>query len=182
MAVLAFPVKVGKEVCSGNGTLRQLGLTSQTICAGIPKILIKMASGVLLKQITLNFKCAKSGIARTVILVTYQSLNQKYEFALCAFKHTDIQKYLTHSTKDHGKFRNYGSLEMKAMWSCLVLHCHIQFKTNQTQITLLWKHLKASNLLILEILQIIPGLSVPCSFTFCRLGVHPLQNTFSRLF
>ena len=71
MAVQAFPVKVGTEACFGNGTLKMLGLTNQTICAGILKILIKMASGVLLRQITLNFRCAKSGIARTVILVTY---------------------------------------------------------------------------------------------------------------
>ena len=68
---LAYLVKVGKEASFGNGTLELLGLTNQTICAGILKILIKMASGVLLKQITLNFRCAKSGIARTVILVTY---------------------------------------------------------------------------------------------------------------
>ena len=68
---LAYLVKVGKEASFGNGTLELLGLTNQTICAGILKILIKMASGAILQQITLNFRCAKLGIAQTVILVTY---------------------------------------------------------------------------------------------------------------
>ena len=71
MAVQAFPVKVGTEAYIGNGTLKMLGLTNQTICAGILKILVKMASGVLLQQIKLIIRCAKSGIAQTVIQVTY---------------------------------------------------------------------------------------------------------------
>ena len=68
---LAYLVKVGKEASFGNGTLELLGLTNQTICAGILKILVKMASGVLLQQIKLIIRCAKSGIAQTVIQVTY---------------------------------------------------------------------------------------------------------------
>ena len=68
---LAYLVKVGKEASFGNGTLELSGLTNQTICAGILKILVKMASGVLLQQIKFITRCAKSGIAQTVIQVTY---------------------------------------------------------------------------------------------------------------
>ena len=71
MAALAYPVKVGEEASTGNGTVKTLGLTCQIICAGILEILVKMVFGVSLTQNKQNLRCAILGSARSAIPVIY---------------------------------------------------------------------------------------------------------------